>query len=142
MISEADRKAAIDRTLQKQARLWPATKRVIAQDNPDPIEASLLAAINDVFDAHSIRLAAVFDELPKIAMWLLLFVAAAALTVGGFNAGIQGRMSRWRMSAFTMVLTGLMLVILDFDRPNDGAVIVSQYSIHTAISDMEIDLRQ
>ena len=49
-------------------------------------------------------------------------------------------MSRWRMSAFALVLTFLMIVILDFDRPNDGFVVVSNLSIEAAVAEMEADL--
>ena len=87
-------------------------------------------------------MAAVLDHLPATVMWLLLSVASAALTVVGYNAGIQGRISRWRMGAFTLVLAAIALVILDFDRPNDGSIVVNQYSINAVISDMEKDLRK
>jgi hypothetical protein len=137
-----ERKAAIIRTLKQQARIWPATKRVVEQNNPAPMETSLVVAINAVFDAHYVRFAAVFDTLPKIVMWMLLFVAAASLSVAGFNAGIQSRMSRWRMTALTLVLTGLILIILDFDRPLDGMVIVNQNSLNSVIAEMEADLKQ
>ncbi len=133
-------RAAVNSTLEKLDMIWPATKRIVEQGNSGPIEASLVAAINDVLDAHTIRLTAVRDHLPRVIMWMLLFVIAAALAVAGYNAGIQGRMSRWRMSAFVLVLTALMLVILDFDRPNDGLVIVSNKSIYAAIEQMEADL--
>ena len=139
-VTEKQRESLLEGTLEKQAHLWPATMQVIAQDNPAPLEASVIAAMNSVFDAHTIRLAAVLDHLPNIVMWLLLMVAAAALSVAGYNAGIQGRMSRWRMSAFTVVLTAIALVILDFDRPNDGTIVVSQYSIDAVIADMEAEL--
>jgi hypothetical protein len=140
--STEERKAALMRTMKQQAKIWPATKRIIEQDIPVPIEVSLVVAINSVFDAHTIRIAAVFDTLPKIVMWMLLFIAAASLSVAGFNAGIQGRMSRWRMTALTLVLTGLILIILDFDRPLDGTVIVNQHSLNSIIAEMEADLKQ
>jgi hypothetical protein len=140
--SNEERKAARIKTLKQQARIWPATKRVAEQNNPVPIEASLVAAINAVFDAHYVRLAAISETLPKIVMWMLLFVIAASLSVAGFNAGIHGRMSRWRMTALTLVLTGLMLVILDFDRPLDGMVIVNQHSLNSVIAGMEANLKQ
>ena len=73
---------------------------------------------------------------------MLLFIAAASLGVAGYNAGIQGRMSRFRMTALTLVITGLMLIILDFDRPGDGFVIVDEFSIENVIADMEADLGQ
>ena len=137
-----DSKALLIRTLRQQDKIWPATKHVIELDNTASMETSLVEAINSVFDAHTTRFAAALDTLPKIVMWMLLFVAAASLSVAGFNAGIQGRMSRWRMTALTLVLTGLMLVILDFDRPLDGMVIVNQHSLNSVIAEMEADLKQ
>ena len=136
------RTAVLQKTLQVQEKIWPATRRVVAQGTPGPIESSLVAAINAVLDAHTIRLVAVFDKLPRVVMWMLVLICAASLGVAGYNAGIQGRMSRWRMTAFALVLSGLMIVILDFDRPNDGLVTVSQYSINSVIAHMEADLGQ
>lgn len=75
-------------------------------------------------------------------MLMLVLIAAASLTVAGYNAGIQGRMSRWRMTAFVLVLSGMITIILDFDRPNDGLVLVKQQSIKNAITHMEADLVQ
>jgi hypothetical protein len=137
-----DRKAALVITLDKQAELWLATMHVVDQGDRGPISSSLVGAINDVIDAHTLRLAALLDKLPRVVMWMLLLVAAASLGVAGYNAGIQGRMSRFRMTALTLVLTGLMFIILDFDRPGDGLVIVDEFSIDIVIADMEADLGQ
>jgi hypothetical protein len=138
--TNADRKAILNRIFKAQAKIWPATKHVIDQGTPGPMKTSLVVAINDVLDAHTIRLVAVFDKLPGVVMWMLVLISAASLAVAGYNAGIQGRMSRWRMTAFALVLSGLMIVILDFDRPNDGLIIVSQHSIESVIEHMEADL--
>lgn len=49
-----DLKTILDRTFQAQEKIWPATRRVVAQGKPGPIESSLVAAIHDVFDVHTI----------------------------------------------------------------------------------------
>ena len=67
---------------------------------------------------------------------------SSSLGIAGYNAGIQGRMSRFRMTALTLVITGLILIIVDFDRPGDGLVIVDEFSIDNVIADMEADLGQ
>lgn len=127
-------------TLNKLNYIWPATKRIIEQGKPGPIEVALVAAINAVIDAHTLRFTAALDKLPSVVMWMLVFVAAASLSVAGYNAGIQGRMSRWRMSTFAIVLTGLMLVILDFDRPNEGLVKVNNFSVEAVVAAMEAEI--
>ena len=79
-----------------------------------------MASVNEVLDMHTIRIAAFFDKLPRLVIVMLVFVAAATLLVAGFNSGVSGRISRWRISALALVLTGVMLVIVDFDRPVSG----------------------
>jgi hypothetical protein len=64
------------------------------------------------------------------------------MAVAGFNAGIHGRMSRWRMTAFAIVLTALVFVTLDLDRPNDGTIIVDQRLMNILIADMNKALHQ
>jgi hypothetical protein len=132
----------LSRTLEKQARIWPAAKQVMAQDNPAPLKISVVASINSVHDAHTIRMAAVFDRLHPTVVWLLVLAAASAMTVAGYNAGIQGRVSRLRMSAFSIVLASLAIVILDLDRPNDGTIIVDQRIMNILIADMQKTLNE
>jgi hypothetical protein len=141
-ITNEERKIALRITLDQQAELWLATTHVVDQGDRGPISSSLVSAINDAIDAHTIRLAAILDKLPRVVIWMLLFLAAASLGVAGYNAGIQGRMSRFRMTALTLVIGCLMLIILDFDRPGDGFIIADDSSIDNVIADMEADLGQ
>jgi hypothetical protein len=83
---------------------------------------------------------AIFDKLPPIILWLVVFISSSALAVAGFNAGIEGRINRWRLSIFALVLSSVMLVIQDFDRPISGFIIVSHDSTHSVIAEMEADL--
>jgi hypothetical protein len=135
-VTRKGQKVFLLKTLEKQASIWPATKRVIDQENPDPLEVSIVSSINSVLDAHTIRFAAVIDGLHPTIIFLLALVTLSAMAVAGFNAGIHGRMSRWRMTAFAIVLTALVFVTLDLDRPNDGTIIVDQRLMNILIADM------
>ena len=73
---------------------------------------------------------------------MLLFVSAASLSVAGFNAGISGQLNRLRMTTFALVLTGVMLVILDFDQPLDGFIHISLDSLTNLVNEMEANLAQ
>ena len=107
---------AIDRSLQAQARLWPATKRALQGDVPGPIQASIVQSVNEVLDTHAIRVAVIDDHIPAAIFLLLMLTAAASLAVAAYNAGLNGNIHRWRMSAFSLVLAAMMMVIVDFDR--------------------------
>ncbi len=104
------------------------------------IEVSMVKAMNDVLNMHTIRMAALFDKLPKAVIWMLIFISAATIAVTGFNAGLSGKISRWRTATLALVMTGVMLMILDYDRPRDGFIRVSQYSLNTVIAEMEANL--
>jgi hypothetical protein len=127
----------IRRSLDAQARLWPLTERIVKSKPRDPIEALLVASMNEVIDLHTSRLAASFDRLPQPVFWILVLVAAASVSVAGFNAGLGGFISRWRMSALTFVLAVVMIVIIDFDRPQHGLIRITQEPLRGAVADME-----
>ena len=130
----------IENSTRARDAIWPALKQVLQQKEPGPMEVLLVEAINEVFDYHSIRIMAVFDKLPPIIIWLVVFISSAALAVAGFNAGIKGWINRWRLSVFALVLSSVMLVIQDFDRPITGFIIVSHDSTLSVIAEMEENL--
>jgi hypothetical protein len=136
-LTPAQRAEVLARMLRAQRTLWPITEKIVGQGKPGHFEASLVRSIHDLLDQHTVRVAAAFDKLPAAVVWMLVLIAAASLSVTGFNAGLSGRMSRWRVTAFAAVLAGVMYMIVDFDRPLDGLIQVSQASIETTISDME-----
>jgi hypothetical protein len=128
------------RSLDAQAKLWPATVRVLEGDLPAPIQASIVQAINEVLDAHTTRITFAFDRLPWIVMVLLVFISAASLGVVGYNVALGGALYRWRMSTFTLVLAAIILIISDFDRPSSGFIQVSNQSLISLVEDMELAL--
>ena len=138
--SEEALRQAIVRSLDVQSRLWPVTVRMIQADTPGPVEVSIVQAINNVLDRHSERIALIFDHLPSIALLMLVFIAAASVTVAGYNAGLSGSLNRWRMTAFTLVLAAVLSIIIDFDVPQRGFISISQNSMVYLIHDMEAAL--
>ena len=135
-----ERVRVIGETLAAQARIWPVTQRLVLSKPPGPGEIILITGINDVLDLHTLRVAALYDKLPDAVVWMLLGITSAALSVAGFLAGIQGRMSRWRMIIMAAVLASVILVILDFDRPGNGQIQVRRLSLYSLITEMEADL--
>jgi hypothetical protein len=120
-----------------KAQLWPATERVVKDSASGPLDAALVGAVIDVMDCDTARVAAILDSLPPIVVTLLLLIAAATVAVAGFNAGLSGRISRWRTTLLILVLASIMLIILDFDRPAAGFIRVNVDSIGAVVSQME-----
>jgi uncharacterized membrane protein len=133
----ASQQAVVQRSLEAQARLWPAMERALSPDTPGPLQALLVQSVNEVLDAHAIRIAAVNDRIPGAVLGLLLAVAAASLAVAAHNAALNGSSSRWRLGTFALILATLMLVIVDFDRGQTGLIRVSLQPLAATIEDLE-----
>jgi len=130
-------RALIERSLEAQSKLWPATKLAIQGDVSTPLEALLVQAINSVMDAHTTRFAAGFDHLPALVLFALVLVAAFSMAGAAHNAGLRGRMIRWRMIAFALIMVTLIVVIVDFDQPLRGFIQVSNQSLISVVDGME-----
>lgn len=139
-LSHVEIKERLNNTIQAQEKLWPTLEKALMQGKLGAIEVSMVTAMNDVLNMHTIRMAALFDKLPKAVFWMLIFISAATIAVTGFNAGLSGKISRWRTATLALVMVGVMLMILDYDRPRDGFIRVSQYSLNTVIAEMEANL--
>ena len=137
-----ERNAFLRITLEQQEKLWPLTEKIVLQSKPGPIETALVTSINQVLDVHTLRVAAGLDKLPTAVTLMMLFIAAAALGVAGFNAGIYGKMSRGRMTTFALVLTLIMFIIQDYDRPSEGMIRVPYDTLQYVILEMETELAQ
>lgn len=98
------------------------SKYALYGDVPGPIQAAIVQAVNGVLDAHASRISVINDRIPAAVFILLMFIAAASLAVAGHNAGLDGTLNRWRMSAFSLVLAALMLMVVDFDRGKHGFI--------------------
>ena len=99
-----------------------------------------MVSINQVLDAHTVRVSAAFDRLPRLVLQMLIFLAAVSLGVAGYNSGLAGSFRRRQMSAFTLVLAFLLTLIVDFDRPADGLVRVPQTVIVDTIAQIEAEM--
>jgi hypothetical protein len=127
-------------SLAAQQKLWPLTRRAVAAKECGPTAFGLIASINDVLDQHTNRFDAITHKLPPAALYFLMLIAMAALAITGFSAGLQGRIGRWRTAGFAFLLAGLLLLIMDFDRPTGGLIKPQRSSLESTIADMRADL--
>ena len=131
----------IEESLAAQAELWPATKRALQADVPAPVKILNIQAINDVIDAHTVRIAVGFDRLPMSVFILMVGVAALSVGFAAQIAAQEGMFIRARISAFALVLSGLIFIIVDFDNSSRGLVQMSQDSVVALIRDMEREIK-
>ena len=129
-------------SLDLQNTVWAATKSVVAEDNPAPLEASLVAAVNEVLDLHTIRLTAARDRLPGVAIWMPLIVAVTVFALAGFSAGVGGKLVRLRMLWVVILFTYVNVLVIDLGRSAEGMVRVSIEPIQEVVAQMEAELAE
>jgi hypothetical protein len=134
--------AVVERSLQIQSKIWPATVLALHHegDLSDPEKALLISAINSVLDAHTSRMAVIYDRLPTTVLALLVLIAACSLAVAAYNTSLTGYQTRWRMIAFAVILASLMYTILDFDMIMRSFIRVDHQSLVILIQEMQAEL--
>jgi hypothetical protein len=116
---------AIQRSEEIQAELWSIAVAAAVQ-NPTPLNALFVQALNDVIDLHGKRVAVgIFHRMPAI-FWVILFVLMLlAMMVSGYNSGVSGgRRSLTATLGLTLAFSIVLILIITLERP--GQMIVSQ----------------
>lgn len=98
------------------------------QENPTTL---FIQSLNDVIDFQAKRLAAKDDHVPPLVLRLLYGVTILVLGVVGYGYGLGGRRDLLSTTAAALLITSVILVILDLDRPRRGLIKVSQQSLLT-----------
>jgi hypothetical protein len=80
-----------------------------------------MESLNDMIDAHTTRLAALTNRIPDLVMYLQITASALAFGVLGMYLALLGRAALPALVGALMV-TGMLLVIFDLDRPHRGFV--------------------
>jgi hypothetical protein len=124
--SQTELTAAIDRSNTVQEALWQQAKAMTAKDSGMVPTGLFIQALNEMIDNQGKRLAAVFNKVPSIVLLTLFAVAAVANAFAGYASGLEANRTRWPVYLTGLVISAVILLILDLDRPSAGFILVSQ----------------
>jgi hypothetical protein len=107
-----------------QRRLWGLAGEALDAAPRDSAPRLYVQTLNEMIDQQTVRVAALNNRIPNAVLGLEVFGAAIALGLLALYTAIHGR------GATTVVLAGalvtlLLLVIFDLDRPTRGLIRVS-----------------
>jgi hypothetical protein len=128
--------AAIDREDELQRRLWALNGRALAlepvQSGPRLYEETL----NEMIDAQATRVAGLANRVPNAVLFLEVVGAALALGLLGAYLAIVGR-GVLAVSLAAVLVTGLLFVICDLDRPTRGPIQVPDTALRSVLETMQ-----
>lgn len=134
-VSQAELTTAIDKSNTIQEALWQRVKAVAAKDNAMVPTGLFIQTLNDMIDQQGKRLAALRNRVPNIVILALFGIAAVGAAFTGYGRGLEARRTRLPLYLMALLLSSVLLLILDLDRPTTGFIEVSQQPmIDTAAS--------
>jgi hypothetical protein len=112
--------------LKPQNQLWSQATAAAAQD-PSPVPTGLfVTSLNDVFDAGAQRDAARENHVPQPVLAFLFLVTLLTMGLLGFGCGLGNRRNLASTATVCLLVSLVVLVIMDLDRPRRGLITISQ----------------
>jgi hypothetical protein len=103
-----------------QSKMW-GHMAAIVREQPDPVSASLMAALNDAFDQATAERFAYNLRLPSRIFWLLIGMTVLGTAALGYQLGLRGRKVHILVALLTLMWTAVIIDILDLASPRIGA---------------------
>jgi hypothetical protein len=118
--------ALIDRSNALQEALWQQAMAVAARDNGMMPTGLFVQSLNEMIDSQEIHLTALRNRVPNIVLIALYGVTAVAAAFTGYASGLEARRSRLPVYVMGVLVSSVILLIQDLDRPGAGFIRVSQ----------------
>jgi len=122
----ADLAAAIEKSNVLQEELWQQAEAMLAIDKGVVPTGLFIQTLNEMIDDQAKRLAALRNRVPNVVQLALFAVAIIASGFAGYATGVNKRRSRFPVYVMGLLVGGVILLILDLDRPGAGFIEVSQ----------------
>ena len=121
--------AANAQASQLQRQLWAIATAASTQDNRSVPAGLFTQALNDTIDLQAKRLAATRNTVPETVLLLLFAVAIATAAIVGFNSGLSNQRNLFAALVLIVLVTLIIWVLIDLDRPRRGLILISQQSM-------------
>lgn len=121
------RKRLAERTAQLQATLW-STVRKSSAVQPTPVEALVIAGMNDVINSQGYTQAAFWNRIPTAAWFLMAIIALCSNALMGYRSGKAGR---GPLFVLPLIVSFAFLLIADIDAPRHGLIEVRPQNLES-----------
>ncbi len=101
-----------DRADAMQSAIWQQVSAIV-RAQPNPVSASLMASLNEVFDATTAERMAFDMRIPPQIFWLLLGLSLLGMGVLGYQLGIRGPRIPLLAALLSLTWTVVIVDILD-----------------------------
>jgi hypothetical protein len=122
-------RSARERSVMAQRAIWSVVERVTTPGTNPAVVAAVVTAANNVIDLDELRISSLENYVPAPVVLLLVGMAAIALAFLGWSFGAIGQRSHKAMALLTLLLTTVLAITMDFNRPHRGLIRVDDSSL-------------
>ena len=136
-VPESDQElAVIDHEDELQRRLWALNGQALALQPVQSAPRLYEETLNEMIDAQATRVAGLANRVPNAVLFLEVLGAALALGLLAAYLAIVGR-GVLAVSLAAVLVTGLLFVICDLDRPTRGPIQVPDTALRSVLEEMQ-----
>jgi hypothetical protein len=107
--------------------IWLKTEELARAYPESEVLGQFIVTVNETIDVSSERLVAnVYGRVPETIVWVLVAVGLLSLSMVGYSAGLTRKRGAVGAVTLVLVMSLVLTVIVDLDRPRDGFLTVSQ----------------
>ena len=128
--------AVIDHEDELQRRLWALNGQALALQPVQSAPRLYEETLNEMIDAQATRVAGLANRVPNAVLFLEVLGAALALGLLAAYLAIVGR-GVVAVSLAAVLVTGLLFVICDLDRPTRGPIQVPDTALRSVLEEMQ-----
>jgi len=127
--SLAEQRATIVHSNAVQEALWQQARAVAEKDRALIPTGLFLQSLNQMFDSQGVRLGALRNQIPIVVLLVLYVLAAAAGGFVGYASAIDPRLNRLPVITMGFLVSLVLYLIIDLDRPNSGFISNNQQAM-------------
>jgi hypothetical protein len=126
LTKQHERKTHNKQIADLQSKLWSLA---ISATNDDPravTTGAFVKSLNDVIDSQGKRNALLQMHVPEVVLILLFVVFISSGGILGYSAGLSGKRVFAPIVLVSLLITLIVFIIIDLDRPKRGLIQVNQ----------------
>ncbi len=126
MSQEAERREHQVKVTQLQNRMWAQAVEA-AQEDPRPVTTgAFIQSLNGLIDSQGKRSALLQMHVPEVVLILLFLVFVSSGGMLGYSSGLTGSRVMMPLALISLLITLIVFIIVDLDRPRRGIIQVDQ----------------
>lgn len=126
-LMKIDERDAYNRKIANlQNKLWAVAISATDTDPRPATTGAFVKSLNDVFDNQGKRNALLQMHVPEVVLMLLFIVFISSGGIMGYSAGLSGKRMFAPIVLVSLLITLIVFIIIDLDRPRRGLIQVNQ----------------